>query len=146
MYSETASPVQHVSSAAQLGLAVKDSARGSRIAEQLQRELAELIRTEVKDPGVGLVTLTGVELSRDLAHAKVFFSTLGGAHDAAASSQALNRAAGFLRSRLARTLKLRMLPDLHFQFDPSVEQGARLSALIDRAVTSAGGAADDEKR
>jgi ribosome-binding factor A len=108
------------------------NARGARIADQIQRSLAELIRTEVRDPRVGLVTLTGVELSRDQSHAKVFYTVMG--PDAAAAGEGLARAAGFLRSALAHQLTIRKVPELHFEFDESVERGVRLSRLIDEAV------------
>lgn len=110
------------------------SARGARIADQIQRELAELIRMEVRDPRVGLVTITGVELSRDQSHAKVFFTTLGAPSAAEDARTGLQHAAGFLRSELARRLTTRKVPELHFAFDESVERGMRLSKLIDEAV------------
>ena len=110
------------------------AARGARIADQIQRELAQIIRLEVRDPRVGLVTLTGVELSRDQSHAKVFFTTLGPASAAEEAAEGLQRAAGFLRSELAHRLTTRKVPELHFHFDESVERGVRLSRLIDEAV------------
>ena len=109
-------------------------ARSHRIAEQIQRELAELVRLEVRDPRVRLVTLTGVELSRDHSHAKVFFTTLDPAADAEATQEGLERAAGFLRSSLSHRLSTRTVPELHFAYDESVERGVRLSKLIDDAV------------
>lgn len=110
------------------------SARHDRIAAEIQRELSEVIRVELRDPRVKLVTLTGVELARDLAHAKVFFSTLGGSADAAEVTNGLRRAAGFLRSALAHRLTVRTVPQLTFEFDDSLERGNYLSQLIDRAV------------
>ncbi|HEX5128825.1 MAG TPA: 30S ribosome-binding factor RbfA [Usitatibacter sp.] len=110
------------------------NARSARIADQIQRSLAELIRLEVRDPRVGLVTLTGVELSRDQSHAKVFFTVMGAEHDAQAASRGLANAAGFLRSALAHELTIRKVPELHFEFDQSVERGVRLARLIDEAV------------
>lgn len=112
----------------------KDYARTDRIAEQIQRELAQLIRLEVKDPRVRMVTITGVEVTRDYSHAKVFYTTLDGAN--AGLQEGLERAAGFLRSQLAHAMKLRIIPQLHFVFDASVERGSHLSQLIDRAVAS----------
>ena len=109
-------------------------ARTDRIAEQIQRELAELIRLEVKDPRVKKVTLTGVEVTNDHAHAKVFYTSLDG--DSPDLLQGLERAAGFLRSQLAHAMKLRITPQLHFVYDASVERGAHLSQLIDQAVAS----------
>jgi len=110
------------------------STRTSRIADQIQREVAELIRTEVRDPRVGLVTLTGVELSRDQSHAKVFFTVLGPATASEEAQEGLDRAAGFLRSQLSHRLTTRKVPELHFAFDESVERGVYLSRLIDEAV------------
>ena len=110
------------------------STRTSRIADQIQREVAELVRTEVRDPRVGLVTLTGVELSRDQSHAKVFFTVLGPATAIEEAQEGLDRAAGFLRSQLSHRLSTRKVPELHFAYDESVERGVRLSKLIDEAV------------
>ena len=110
------------------------TARSARIADQIQRSLAELIRTELRDPRVGLITLTGVELSRDQSHAKVFFTVMGPQAASAEALEGLSRAAGFLRSALARELTTRKVPELHFAYDEPVERGVRLSRLIDEAV------------
>ena len=112
-----------------------NSARLHRIAEQIQRDLSELIRLEVKDPRVGFVTLTGVEVTADLAHAKIWFTTLGTKADHEQTGEGLNRACGFLRTALARRIKTRIMPELHFIFDASVERGMFLSDLIDKAVS-----------
>lgn len=109
-------------------------ARRGRIADQIQRDLAELIRTEVKDPRVGLVTLTEVALSSDQRHARVFFTVLGDEAQAKLAEQGLRHAAGYLRARLAEVIKLRLIPELQFTYDESVARGARLSKLIDEAV------------
>ncbi len=114
----------------------KDPSRLGRIADQIQRDLADLIRNELKDPRVGMITLTGVEVSNDYRHAKIFFTTLGGPEIVLQAQQGLQRASGFLRSQLARGLKLRIVPELHFVHDESVERGVRLSKLIDEAVAS----------
>ena len=108
--------------------------RRARIADQIQRELAEIIRLEMRDPRVGMITLTGVEVSRDQSHAKVFFTVLGAESAVREAGEGLQRAAGFLRSELAHRLSTRSVPELHFQFDESVERGMRLSKLIDEAV------------
>jgi ribosome-binding factor A len=110
------------------------SQRLRRVADQIQKELSGLLQTELKDPRVGMITLTGVEVSPDLAHAKVFFTTLGDAEALARTETGLKRAAGFLRSELGHRLKLRVTPEIRFIHDPSVEHGARLSKLIDDAV------------
>jgi ribosome-binding factor A len=114
----------------------KEYSRTQRIGDQMQRELAQLIRREVKDPRVGLVTITAVEVSRDVGHAKVFITVMGqdSAQDIAQSIKVLNSAAGFLRMQLAKEMKLRSVPQLHFHYDESVTRGAHLSALIERAV------------
>ena len=123
----------------------RDFSRAARIADQIQRDLSELIRLELKDPRVGLVTLTGVEMSRDLSHAKVYVTSLAGPEASEKSVQALQHAAGFLRTQLAQTLKLRSIPQLHFVYDASIDRGARLSRLIDEAVSgaAAGGERDE---
>lgn len=112
----------------------KDYARTDRVAEQIQRELAELLRLEIRDPRVRMVTLTGVEVARDYSHAKVFYTTLGGANKAV--QEGLEHASGFLRRQLAHVMKLRITPQLHFVYDASIERGAHLSHLIDQAVAS----------
>jgi len=114
----------------------KEFSRSSRVAEQVQRELAELIRLELKDPRVGLVTLTGVELTPDYAYAKVFYTTLADASARQDIDAGLRRASGFLRRELGRRIRIHTLPELHFVFDESVERGDRLSRLIDEAVAS----------
>lgn len=115
---------------------VKEYSRTQRVADQMQRELAILIQREMRDPRVGMITLTAVEVSRDLAHAKVFITLMGeaDAEDIALNLAALKDAAGFLRVQLGRVMKLRSIPQLHFHYDESVRRGVHLSALIDRAV------------
>ncbi len=115
----------------------KDYPRSRRIAEQIQRELSDIIRLELKDPRVGMITITDVEVTSDHEHAKVFFTQLGNlAADAdhAPVKHALEHAAGFLRSELAHRMRLRIVPQLHFEYDESIERGVRLSKLIDEAV------------
>ena len=113
----------------------KDYPRSRRIAEQIQRELAELIRLELKDPRVAsLVTITDVEVSPDQAHAKVFFTLLGDAQKIDETTLGLKRAAGFLRTQLSQRMKLRTVPQLDFRYDASVERGMKLTRLIDEAV------------
>lgn len=112
----------------------KEFSRTRRVGEQIQRELAELIQREVKDPRVGLVTVSGVEVSRDFEHAKVFVSRLGGEEDMGEALRALARASGFLRRELGRRMKLRTVPELRFIHDRSLAEGSRLASLIDEAV------------
>ena len=103
------------------------------IADQIQRDLAELIR-EVKDPRLGMVTLSAVEVTPDYAHAKVFFSVLVG--DPQDCEDALNHAAGFLRNGLFKRLHIHTVPTLHFVFDRTTERAADMNALIAKAVSS----------
>ncbi len=112
----------------------KDATRPRRVAEQIQRELAELLRLELKDPRVGMITLTDVEVSADYAHAKVFFTLLGDKSRVEQALAGLNSAAGFLRSQVAHRMKLRVMPQLHFIHDESIERGMQLDRLIDQAV------------
>ena len=115
----------------------KDYPRSRRIAEQIQRELAEIIRVELKDPRVpSLVTITDVEVTQDGAHAKVFFTLLGDESRIAEATEGLKSAAGFLRTELGGRMKLRTVPQLDFRYDASVERGVRLTRLIDEAVSS----------
>jgi ribosome-binding factor A len=123
----------------------KNPSRLGRIGDQIQKDLAELIRTEVKDPRIGMITLTGVEISSDHHHAKVFFTTLGGPESVTKAAGSLQHASGFLRSQLAKGLKLRIVPELHFIYDESVERGIRLSRLIDDAIASQPEDIDGEK-
>ena len=107
-------------------------ARTDRIAQQIQREVADLVRLRINDPRVRLVTITGVEVAGDHSCAKIFYTRLDGKHEEA--QQGLDHASGFIRSQLAHSIKLRVMPQLHFVYDASVERGSRLSQLIDRAV------------
>jgi len=113
--------------------------RGFRVADQIQRDLAELIR-ELKDPRVGMITINSVEVTPDYAHAKIFFSLLIG--DPAESETALNEAAGFLRNGLFKRLAIHTVPTLHFKFDRTTERAAELNAMIIQA--NATRAKDDE--
>jgi ribosome-binding factor A len=107
--------------------------RSHRVADQIQRDVAELVR-DLKDPRIGMVTISAVEVSPDYAHAKVYFSVLMG--DAAECEQGLNDAAGFLRNGLFKRLKIHTVPTLHFQFDRTTERAADMNALIAKAVSS----------
>jgi ribosome-binding factor A len=122
----------------------RDYSRSLRIADQIQRDLADLIRNELKDPRIGMITLTGVEVSHDYTHAKVFYTTLGSESDRFLTDKGLEHAAGFLRSHLLHRLKLRVVPQLHFIYDESIERGARLSQLIDEAVALEGPAKETD--
>ncbi len=119
----------------------KDYQRTERVADYLKRELANLLQFELRDPRVGMVSITGIDVSRDLSHARVYCTVLGkdDGEQAKESIDALNKAAGFLRSQVSRDSKLRTVPQLRFFFDSSVGRGAYMEELIDRAV------ADDER-
>lgn len=106
--------------------------RSDRVAEQVRRDLADLIRTELKDPRVGMISLTAVELTPDYAHAKVFYATLDDEH-LDEIERGLKRAAGFLRRELGRRIHIHTLPELHFVYDNSIQHGASMSALIEKA-------------
>jgi len=114
----------------------RHSQRAQRVGEQIQRELAQMLRDDVKDPRVGRVTITAVEVSPDLSHAKVFVTDLAGREHAEESVRALGRTAGFLRSELAHRIRMYSVPQLHFAYDDSIESGIRLAKLIDDAVAS----------
>ena len=118
----------------------KDYPRSRRIADQVQRDLSDVIRLELKDPRVGMITITDVEVTPDHKLAKVFFTVLGDETRIEETARGLGHAAGFLRSRLAHRFEMRSVPQLQFVYDASVERGVRLSHLIDTAV------ADDAKR
>ena len=123
---------------------MENNSRAQRVADQIQRDLASLIQFEIDDPRIGMVSVTGVEVTQDLAHAKVFVTSLGGGSvarqpsDAVGreSTAALNGAAGYLRGLLARRLQLRTVPKLRFHYDASVERGRQLDELIDSALAS----------
>ena len=112
----------------------KDFPRARRVADQIQRELPELIRHEVKDPRVSMLTITEVEVNRDMEFAKVYFTTFGGEAEHAACLQGLQHASGFLRSQLSHRMQLRVVPKLTFVYDRSVERGIELTQLIETAV------------
>jgi ribosome-binding factor A len=110
--------------------------RTRRVGEQIQRELADLIHTELKDPRLGMVSISGVTVSRDLSHARVHVSVLGDEKQTTESLKILQHAAGFLRHRLGQSMRIRVIPELHFHLDRSLEEGARIGALINRALAS----------
>jgi ribosome-binding factor A len=108
--------------------------RGLRVADQIQKDLSELIAFELKDPRVGMITLTEVQITPDYAHAKVFFTTLKDDKESIANTLAgLRKAGGFLRTQLGRRLTIHTLPELHFVHDNSTARGIEMSRLIDEA-------------
>ena len=118
--------------------------RTRRVGEQIQRELAALIHDELRDPRLGMVSISSVQVSRDMAHAKIHVSVLGKDEQVSESLGVLNNAAGFLRHKLGKILHMRVIPVLRFYHDRSLEEGARLGALINEAIASDKGNADDE--
>lgn len=115
--------------------------RAYRIADQIQKDLSELIARELKDPRIGMVTLSHVAVTPDYAHAKIGFTVLVG--DPAENEEALNEAAGFLRNLLFKRLHIHTVPTLHFYFDRTTEHAADLNDLIAKAVASRSKDADD---
>ncbi len=114
----------------------KEFSRTLRVGEQIRRDLAQLIQQEVKDPRVGMVTVTAVDMSPDMSHAKVHITLLDDADEVDECVKVLNRAASFLRRALGKRLQLRVVPTLRFYYDVSVAHGTALSALIDSAVAN----------
>lgn len=112
----------------------KGFSRRDRVSEQIRRELAEIIRSELKDPRVGMISLTEVEVSPDYAHAKVYFSSMAGSDTLDSVQVGLQQASGFLRSELGKRISIHMIPQLHFVFDDSLERGAQISKLISEAA------------
>ncbi len=114
----------------------KEYSRTQRVGDQMQRELALLIQREIKDPRLGIVTITAVNVARDLGHAKVYITVMGknAEDDIALSLEILSNASGYLRSLLGKSMKLRTIPQLHFVYDESIVRGSTMSALIDKAL------------
>nr|XP_061797996.1 ribosome-binding factor A-like [Nerophis lumbriciformis] len=121
-----------------------DFSRADRVAGQLRREIAQLIWAEINDPRLGPVSVTDVEVTRDLAHAKVYLASQA-PETVAESLKVLKHAAGFLRRRLGKMLRLRAVPELHFKHDDSIERGAHLSELINQAVAEDSSHPHDEE-
>ncbi|MGB1197470.1 MAG: 30S ribosome-binding factor RbfA [Thalassotalea sp.] len=119
----------------------REFARTDRVGQEIQKEVAMIIQREVKDPRLGMVTVSAVEITRDLAYAKIFvtFFTLEG-QNVDESIEILNEAAGFIRTILAKRIKARIMPELRFIYDQSMVEGVRMSTLVDKAV------AEDERR
>lgn len=116
----------------------KPFGRVQRVADFLRRELSSLIQQQLRDPRLGMVSITDVEVSRDLSHARIYVTILGcdSSEQAKSSIDVLNKASGFLRSEIARMLTMRIVPALNFVFDDSVQRGLQISSLIDQAIKS----------
>ncbi|MGB4812654.1 MAG: 30S ribosome-binding factor RbfA [Methylophilaceae bacterium] len=111
----------------------KEFTRSDRVAEQIQREIADLLMFEVKDPRIGMVTITSVEVTGDMAHAKIFYSAT---KQSDSTQQGLEKSAGFLRTQLGKRMLLRTVPQLHFVYDISIDNGLKMDKLIDEALAS----------
>ncbi|MGK0500119.1 MAG: ribosome-binding factor A [Oceanicoccus sp.] len=124
----------------------KEYSRTQRVGDFLKQELAGLIQLELRDPRIGMVSVTDAEVSRDMSHAKIFVTVLGKDSEELAkeSIAALNNAAGFLRSKIAKSNNARTTPRLRFYFDPSVSRGQHLSSLIEKAVSADKAHSDDD--
>ncbi|MGV6816791.1 MAG: 30S ribosome-binding factor RbfA [Thiotrichales bacterium] len=112
----------------------KEFSRTLRLGEQIHRELSVLLSREVKDPGMGLTTISEVEVSSDLGHAKVYYTVLGDESQKDSTARALERAKGYLRGQLGKGLHTRITPELHFIYDETEERGAELEMLIAKAL------------
>ena len=112
--------------------------RKDRVGDLIKRETAHIIQNELKDPGIGFVTITAVEVSADLKHAKIFYTVLGDEDSKRKSESALARASGFIQHEIGRKLRLKYTPEILFQFDGSVEYGAHIEELIQKIRSNAG--------
>lgn len=110
--------------------------RSRRVGEQIQRDLAELIRSEVRDPRLGMVTVNHVNVTRDMSYAKVFITVMGEPESREVSLSILNKMSGYLRSQIGRRMKLRIIPELKFVYDESIDRGARIDSLLKNAAPS----------
>ena len=106
------------------------SHRANRVAEEIKKEVTQMLREEIKDPRIGFVTVTGIEVTSDIRYAKVFISVLGDDEAKVQSLKALEKAKGFVRSELGKRIRLRYIPEISFKFDSSIEHGARIMKLL----------------
>lgn len=106
--------------------------RLSRLQEAIKEEVSQIIQFELKDPRIGLVTVTSVDISPDLRQARIFLTVLGSSEDQKESLAGLDSAKGFIRSELGKRVKMKFTPQIEFKIDESVEEGIRISKLIDR--------------
>ena len=116
------------------------SDRARKVGEQIKRGLGELIQRELRDPRLQWVTITAVQVTPDFSHATLYFTVLGGAEDLGQTQKALEKSEGFMRTKLGKLLKMRIVPQLHFKYDESIERGSYMETLIDEVV------AEDESR
>lgn len=109
---------------------VQEFSRSQRVGGQIRRELAQIIQQELRDPRVGLVTISAVEMSKDKTHAKIFITVMNPDQDVGTTLKVLNKASGFLRRALAPRMMLQVMPELHFIYDSSLDEGMRVAALL----------------
>jgi len=119
--------------------------RVSRVGEQIKKEIVDIVRTDVKDPRVGFVTITGVEASGDLQHATVFVSVLGDEEKRKGTMDALHKASGFIRAEVGKRIRLRRTPELHFKLDTSIDYSTRISEVL-RDLKEDEGEENDESK
>jgi ribosome-binding factor A len=119
--------------------------RTDRIGSQIQRELAELVRTSFDVRKIGMVTIQAVQVVRDFSHAKIYFTFFGGELDQQGVTKMLKQAAPKLRHELGQRMRMRIVPELHFLYDESIERGSRISSLIEQAVQSDHHDSDDDR-
>ncbi len=120
----------------------KEYSRSQRMAEQVRRELAELVRDEIKDPRVNWVSFTAVKVSRDLSSAVIYFTVLND-DERESAAEGLNKATGFIRRELGKRIRSRIVPSLRFVYDVSIERGTSMESLISKARSSDADAADE---
>ncbi|WP_248926328.1 30S ribosome-binding factor RbfA [Paenibacillus hamazuiensis] len=109
--------------------------RVGRVGEQIKKEISQIIQAELKDPRIGFITVTGVEVTNDFSQAKVFLSVMGSDEQKEETLKALSRSSGFIRSELGKRIRLRKIPELLFKFDASIDYGSRIEQLLDRINT-----------
>jgi ribosome-binding factor A len=112
--------------------------RIARVNEQIRRELTYLLQRDVRDPRIGIVTVTAVETSPDLYHAKVFYSVMGSDEDRASAAEGLRAAAGFLRTEIGRRMHIRRAPELHFSYDDTLQHAMHIERLLQEAMAVSG--------
>lgn len=106
--------------------------RAQRVAEQIKKEVAQILRDELKDPRIGFATITSVEISSDLRYVKIFVSVYGSEEEKKQTLEALNNASGFIRREIGQRIKLRYTPEIMFKFDESIEHGARIAEILNK--------------
>ena len=122
---------------------MKEFSRNQRVAEQLQREIALIVQREIKDPRLGFATISDVEVSKDFSHANVFFTLLDSSEEKRKEAvDVLTHSSGFIRHILGKSLKMRVIPQLHFRYDVSIENGSALNELIIKANTEDGSSSE----